>query len=949
MVSMTDISVGQRWASEMEPELGVGIVDAISGRQIHLRFPKGGITRIYAIESAPIRRIVFHPGDLIESERGETMTVDSVASEGDLNVYCGHGMRLREDRLADTLVLDTPREQLMAGQRDPSTLFDLRCLILHYRHRMARSPVYGFVGGRVDLIPHQFAIAAEVSGRRRPRVLLADETGLGKTIEAGLILHRLTTTGRVHRILTIVPDALVVQWFVELARRFNLQCRIFDDAFIAAQLPFTAGDNPFLDEPLGLCGYSFLTTASPALQSRLMDGGWDMLVVDEAHHMRPEGLLFQQVKKLAEAVSRIILITATPGHLAARSHFARLRLLDPDRYTDYRQFKTESQAFGQMARMAQAVSDGRHTDPSNVLSLSRLFGIPVEEMEEKLAQSASRRKLVHTLVDRHGTGRVMFKNTRRTVGGFPGRQAHLVPLDVDGDGELIRRRLNRETMQDCGLYQGNGVLSFIDDPRVAWLENYLRKHRDEKALLICRTSGKVNALYEELEKRININAGRYHEEMTLVQRDRNAAWFAEPGGAALLLCSEIGSEGRNFQFARCLILFDLPPDPDLLEQRIGRLDRIGQAGVVQVWVPFVRGTGGELLTRWYHEVLNAFEKNNPAAGWVTRRFLGELTALIGDMQKKETNARLDRLIRGGRISVIRQQRRIDSGRDRLLELDALPPEKVVDLMEGIREIDGDPGFPEWVERLLDVWGIVMEPISPHIYRLSPDHRYADPLPGFRPSGLTVTTDRAIALTREDLGFLTWDHPLVSSAMEHYLGSGKGNAGFAHWQADGDPAFLLEMIFLVEATAQPDLNVERYLPPTPLRVVVDHYLKNGENDLPESLSDALADGSASLFAKALPAVSPRIADMLEAGRVMAQTRSQPVIEAAYRAAGQTRDDAVNRIEALSRVNAPIRDLEIKAVKLERDAVLSAISTARVRLDAMRLIVKGKGLGMRSRLE
>ena len=149
---------------------------------------------------------------------------------------------------------------------------------------MARSPVYGFAGGRVDLIPHQFAIAAEVSSRRRPRVLLADETGLGKTIEAGLILHRLTTIGRIHRILTIVPDALVVQWFVELARRFNLRCRIFDDAFMAAQRPPAAGDNPFFEEPLGLCGFSFLTTASPVLRSRLTDAGWDMVVVDEAHH-----------------------------------------------------------------------------------------------------------------------------------------------------------------------------------------------------------------------------------------------------------------------------------------------------------------------------------------------------------------------------------------------------------------------------------------------------------------------------------------------------------------------------------------------------------------------------------------------------------------------------------------------------------------------------------------
>ncbi len=941
MASMTEFAVGQRWASEMEPELGVGIVDAIDGRRIHLRFPKSGITRVYAIESAPIRRIVFHPGDRIQSGRGETMTIDSVASEGGLNVYRGHGLCLREDRLADTLVLDTPRERLMAGQRDPSTLFDLRCRVLRYRHRMARSPVYGFVGGRVDLIPHQFAIAAEVSDRRLPRVLLADETGLGKTIEAGLILHRLTTIGRIHRILTIVPDALVVQWFVELARRFNLRCRIFDDAFMAAGPPSTAGDNPFFEEPLGLCGFSFLTTASPALRSNLTDAGWDMVLVDEAHHMQPGGLLSRQVKKLAEAVERIVLITATPGHLAERGHFARLRLLDPDRYTDYRQFKTESQAFGQVARMAEVVSDGGHADPDNVRRLANLLGAPARQINEKLARTAGRRELMQALIDRHGTGRVMFKNTRRTVSGFPGRRARLVPLDMDGSGDLMRRRLNREFMQDCGLEPVNGAASFKDDPRVAWLEDYLRSHREEKTLLICRTAGKVNALYEELEKRLNINVARYHEGMTLVQRDRNAAWFSEPGGAAVLLCSEIGSEGRNFQFARCLVLFDLPPDPDLLEQRIGRLDRIGQTGVVQVLVPFVRGTGGEILTRWYHEALDAFEKNVPAAGWVTHRFLGELTALGGDMDRKEAVSRLDRLIRCGRIAVMRQQRRIDSGRDRLLELDALPPDKVDRLMGAIREVDGDPDFTEWVERLLDVWGIVMEPITAHIYRLRPDHRYADPLPGFRPSGLTVTTDRSIALAREDLGFLTWEHPLVTGAMELFLGSGKGNAGFAHWATAGEPAFLLEMVFVVEATSKPDLDVERYLPPTPLRVVVDHHLKNGEKELPEGLSELLTEGSASLFAKIFPAVSHRIPDMVEAGRVMAQAWFLPVIEAAFQAAGQAGDDAVNRIEALSRVNAAIRDQEINAVKLEREAMLAAVSTARVRLDAMRLIVKGKG--------
>jgi ATP-dependent helicase HepA len=431
--------------------------------------------------------------------------------------------------------------------------------------------------------------------------------------------------------------------------------------------------------------------------------------------------------------------------------------------------------------------------------------------------------------------------------------------------------------------------------------------------------------------------------MTLVQRDRNAAWFAEPDGAALLVCSEIGSEGRNFQFARRLVLFDLPADPELLEQRIGRLDRIGQTGVVRVMVPFVRGTAGEMMARWYHEALNAFECYAPAAAWVTQRFFGALTALVKTPGPGLDRPRLERLLRSGRVSAHRQQRRIESGRDRLMEQGALSQEPAEGLIDTIRRADDDPGFQTLVERLFDVCGIVTEPVVPGVFRLTSDHRYSQPLPGFRPSGMTVTTDRSIALTREDLGFLTGDHPLVAGAMDLFLGSGQGNVAFAHWAAPGTPAFLLDMVFLMEAPAPPDLVVDRFLPPTPIRVVVDHHLEDGTEDLPDILSGLFTDGSSALFSKTLPAVSHRIVDMVEAGRAMARARARPLVEAAQREAALAMDEAVNRLEILGRVNAAIGDRDMDAARKERDAVLAAVSTAEVRLDAMCLIVKGPAGG------
>jgi len=102
------------------------------------------------------------------------------------------------------------------------------------------------------LIPHQFYIAGEVSSRYLPRILLADETGLGKTIEACLIIHRLLLSERISRILILVPDSLVHQWFVEMYRRFNLSFCIVNDAFLASM---KKQDTLFLEDQLFICPY----------------------------------------------------------------------------------------------------------------------------------------------------------------------------------------------------------------------------------------------------------------------------------------------------------------------------------------------------------------------------------------------------------------------------------------------------------------------------------------------------------------------------------------------------------------------------------------------------------------------------------------------------------------------------------------------------------------------
>ncbi|MEQ8812713.1 MAG: SNF2-related protein, partial [Imperialibacter sp.] len=274
----------QRWTSAGEPELGVGIVTETSKGRVKLHFPIADEVRQYTVENAPLRRVVFKPGDSIADKDKRSMLVEHVEPDGHLLLYFGQGRQLSEADLGDVAVKHGVDDRLFMGEVDTPELFALRRKTLYYDHNRRISPINGFVGGRIDLIPHQLYIAHEVSSRYAPRVLLSDQVGLGKTIEACLILHRLLLTGRISRVLILVPDSLVHQWFVEMLRRFNLWFHIYDEVRCASLDGGAPDANPFLDDQLIICSTSFLA-GSQVRARQSLSAGWDMLVVDEAHHL----------------------------------------------------------------------------------------------------------------------------------------------------------------------------------------------------------------------------------------------------------------------------------------------------------------------------------------------------------------------------------------------------------------------------------------------------------------------------------------------------------------------------------------------------------------------------------------------------------------------------------------------------------------------------------------
>jgi ATP-dependent helicase HepA len=948
---MAKFTIGQRWISETEPELGLGILESVERNQIKLLFPASSEARLYAPGNAPIKRVEFRAGDTILSQRGDTVLVETVKVEAGIITYIGGGVEVVEMDLADTISFSKPEDRLIGGQIDQSSAFTLRYEAIMRLAHARQSDVAGFVGGRIDLIPHQLYIASEVANRYMPRVLLADEVGLGKTIEACLILQRLHLTGRAERILIILPESLVHQWFIELLRRFNLWFTLIDAAHCESVTAVDAEANPFNEEQLVICSIKTLLE-HPRWAGCALATKWDMLVVDEAHHLEwtPEAASpeYQLVEGLTHQSHGLLLLTATPEQLGAEGHFARLRLLDPDRYPDLEKFREEQASYSKVATVANKLEAREKLSSHDIAYLREVF----EEFSDATFKTQLKDPdgMLEALVDRHGTGRVIFRNSRDSLTGFPERKAR--PCALKPRAKLSKADLDARLLREFELDTTQGDASaepydFRHGPRILWLTKLLQGLGEhEKLLLICRTKEKVQAIYEALLEEINVKAALFHEDLTLLQRDRNAAWFAEADGAKILLCSEIGSEGRNFQFAHHLVLFDLPLNPELLEQRIGRLDRIGQSETIQIHMPYLAHSWTELLMRWHHEGLTGVEHSLKGGYAYLHRF-EETIRWLGTryhLAEAKTMAEADQLIEESAAFRQDLEGRLSQGQDRLIALNSFRKDASAALVEHIRRLDADRTLDQFMNRIFDHFGVTVEDIDTRTFHLQPGQLFTDSFPCLPDEGTTVTCDRTRALGREDIGFLTWDHPMVRGAIDLTLSSEKGNSSIVVWKDPSvdAPPILIEAIYVLESVAPPRLHVDRFLPPTPVRVLVDMSgADQGGEYSHDFINKYCADEEAFRLKQDPTLLQALVPEMLRSAKEHARAMKSDLLQAAMKQAHERLDGEATRLKELRKVNPNVRQEEIKIAENVIADVTRHIAKAHLRLDAVRLILSEPG--------
>lgn len=913
-------SIGQRWISETEPELGLGHIQKLEGKTLTLVFPLSEEARTYSNQRPPLKRVKFHIGDQIRLHDDRRIIVESVEEKEGLLFYGDGAESFSEELLSNQLQFSKPEDRFLGGLIDGPSLFQLRIETLKRKNQILTQPERGLMGGKISLIPHQLFVAKRVTEMLVPRVLLADEVGLGKTIEACLIIHRLLLNHQIERVMILLPDSLVHQWFFEFYRRFSLSFKMINQ-----ETAIEKGENPFLDHDRVIVSMGLLKGA-PLARELLAKAKFDLLVIDEAHSLKSsdetKNFEFEMVKKLSSEIPGLLMLTATPEQFGQEDHFRRLNLLDPQKYHDFEQYKLSKESFSVIADL--------------VRELQKITGPLSTELKQKLTpyfknnelESSHPERLIEMLADRYGTGRSYFRNLRKTMDReflfFPKRLLHGEPLSLPAKKKM------GDPLKDHEI-----DASF--QTKTSWLIDKILTHfKDEKILLICKSKKKILELEQELKKALaQIKTAAFHSDLSLMARDRQAAFFADPAGAQILLCTEVGSEGRNFEFCQNLVLFDLPLHPHPLEQRIGRLDRIGQKRDIHIFVPYIQATWEEFLFGWYHQGMNVFEQATESSGAVYEEMKEQLVGFLGNSDFSAS----EKFYQDTRNRVSEIEAWLHSGRDLLVEKNSFNPKIGMELKKSLTRHDISDDLSEYLDRVFNHFGVDADDIDASTWFIKPsDNMFVPSFPHLDSDGQTMTFSRTKALEREEMQFLTWDHPLVLGAVDLILSQNFGsNTVVMRSQRKAGPSLYFEAYYTLDCPAPKNLQIERFGAGAFMRFLIDDKGADlTEKFTAELIEQKVEPPSQELLQAVKKFPREKLLTFKKQTDRLAQAKFLHYQEQMTINIQKFYAEELNRLEDLSQYQESMAQREITELRQRLNRTLEAVQGLSLRFDSFRII-------------
>ncbi len=458
----------------------------------------------------------------------------------------------------------------------------------------------------IQIFEHQIRAAQIVMQRMGGRALLADEVGLGKTVEAGLILKEYALRGMAKKILILTPPSLVEQWREELAEKFGLSAAAADGS---AQ----TDENVWAQEPLLVASLA-LAKREPN-QTSILRQNYDLLIVDEAHHLRNRKTaawkFVNQIK-----YKYILFLTATPIQNDLEEIYNLTTLLRPGQLGTPAQFSAQFKERGRprVPKNPQALRDllrevmVRHTRANTAVKLPRrvphVLSVAMNEAEWSAYQNLSR----FIREQKEGTEISQFVLTLllREAGSHLMSVLGTLEKIAGGLGSASRPALARlpEEVRAVTRYSKiEALLKLIEHAGQCLIFTEFRETQNQVAAALRKAGHSVEV---------------FHGGMNAAEK--SAALLRFEKGARCLVSTPTGGEGVNLQFCRTLINYDLPWNPMKIEQRVGRLHRLGQTGEVVIHSLAATQTVEHQLLRLLHEKLNLFEL-----------VVGETETILGDL------------------------------------------------------------------------------------------------------------------------------------------------------------------------------------------------------------------------------------------------------------------------------------------------------------------------------
>lgn len=753
-------NVGDRLSHRFNPDLGPGMVQAVEGRTLVVLFPESGTELRLAAGSDALEPLRLDAGSRARfAHAEEIVTIEGRTAAG--RVRLADGREVAEDELWPVAERGSLGERLARGDVDSFDAFALRLAALSLASIREAGGLGSFLGGRIRLFPHQLH-AAERATRTDPvRWLLADEVGLGKTVEACLILNHLVRTGRADRVLIVAPDTLTVQWLGELWRKYHQVGVLLDEQRLAdVERVYGRGFNPFDAHRRTVVGLAFLRDR-PWLVERAVDAGIDLLIVDEAHHLRrppghPGDAAYRAIQPITALGRHVLLLTATPLEQDAHGFFRLLQLLRPEELPEELTFE-------------ERLLEGRRLPPcTSATRRSDIGGLPPRRPRPVTAPGSAGWAALVARVE---------AEQRRPVPHAVARQAQLRRIELAlASGAALGPLLDADDPSRQLAREADAR-----DPRIAWLVREAPgwSEAGDKTLVFVAHRETLEMIRTQLSRLAQLRTGVFHEDLSAEQRDIEVARFRLGRGPSLLVSTECGGEGRNFEFCTRLVLFDLPWSPMTVEQRIGRLDRIGRRQPVEI-VYFKPPTGVGAAVAELYESLGLF-----------RRPLGGLERELGGVQAAiEEHALTGRPAAAVFEGIVDRARaacdRIEQAALHELHREPYRPELAAEILarvpDTLEELTREVVLAAAAELELHVEE--HRDGARHSIELVPTSR-VDNLPGVAAgSRFLGTFDREEAVADESIDFFAAGHPLVEGLLAQLEDSPDGRVALLHARSPG---------------------------------------------------------------------------------------------------------------------------------------------------------------------